>query len=113
MHLLWAAACVATKSPPEAITAIFEPDHLKLEHFTKNGLEPLVPINDKTISEAIDKALLDEDGMYDATFIKVIWWVNYMISAADIFEADRVKSAGIMEGKLATSHPSAGAMLGS
>ena len=32
---------------------------------------------------------------------------------AEIFETDRVKSAGIMEGKLATSHPSVGVMIGS
>ena len=34
----------------------------------------------------------------DATFIKMSWQINYDISAVDMFEADRVESAGIMDG---------------
>ncbi len=49
----------------------------------------------------------------DLTIINVRWWKYYDVSAKEIFEVNRIKSNDIMEGKLATSHPTVDAMIGS
>ena len=114
MHRLWAYSCLVTKSPPDSFSGCITPGKLKVNTFIKLGLQPRVQVNDKQISGAIDKALNVDDRMLrDSAFIKVYWYKNYKVSAKRLFEADRIKSRGVMEGKLKTSHPTTCAMIGS
>ena len=86
---------------------------MRFEHCIRGGLHSQVSDDDRTISEAIDKALSDEDcTLHDLMFIQVIWLINREISLNEMFEVDIVENARVMEGNLNTPHPTANYMIG-
>ena len=112
LHRIWSAACIATKSPPNAFTATLNPGQLKVADFLKGGLNPRCKVDDKIISNAAENAIIKENPMLDDSLVKMSWLANYDVPAGELFEADRVESGGVAEAKLNVAHPNAGDYIG-